>query len=200
MQVYSEASLSALIMQIRSLSPKRLINAIKRANREGNLKLLLDLLGLDTSYLPLESVSEAAHGKIIIVGRQNVKEVDIHGIAKCLGISKSRIDFIEFEQVKRYPFHYLEYSSKVGAVLFGAVPHSAVGMDDYSSIISSLEEKHRLGIVHARIMRLKSGKVLKLTKSNIRDALSSLLTQGFLVADIELQSNMIINDRNPSFA
>ena len=146
---------------------------ISDANRYGMLEELLrkagwlDLIRETTEYQPYEN------GIIVVIGESEVKESVLTGIAKKYGISKDRLEFcLDYEKAKNYEYRKLQYAPKYRAVLFGPVPHSTSGKEDFSSVITNMEQTAG----YPQVIRIteSNGIHLKITKTSFSTALSKL--------------------------
>ena len=119
------------LLQLEEDILDRLWGCLDDANTSGRLGLLLNALGLSEladSYLrEPEELFTLPEGKILIVGALPRLEVELRGVAKRLGISPGRIEFLRYENATNYDFRKLEYNFHYCAILFGCAPHSARG-------------------------------------------------------------------------
>jgi hypothetical protein len=164
--------------------PNILPNALEAANEKGKLRELLELLFLDRLLPPPESdeLKALPTGKIFVFAAEEINKDHLLGVAKDLGVSKERFEFYDYDRSKTYPYNTLEYNAKVCAVFFGGVPHKTAGTEDFKSVVANLEVKERKGIILARVVRLCASNELKLTKSNFREALKKLISEGRIKA------------------
>ncbi len=145
---------------------------ITLANRTGELNALLNSWGLQEliENEPLRSDSfydTYKNGKIVILGSSQVKEHDLLGIVKSLGLDKDRFEFcLDYKQIVSYPFSKLQYNPNYRLVIVGAMPHSTAGKGDSSSAIADMEK----GNGYPKVVRLGSNE-LKISKSNFKKAL-----------------------------
>ena len=157
--------------------PEHASEMLTRTNRTGDLEQLLDLMGM--SYL-LECEDEfetLRNGKIVIIGHSKLKEEEILGIAKDLGLDKDRFELcLDYDATQKYDFRKMHYAAQYRVVLFGPVPHSGKGKGTESSIIAGIEQQRG----YPRVERLISGNELKITKSNIRMKLMELIAEGYI--------------------
>ena len=110
------------------------------ANRTNTLDELLSQIGLNQHIQNSDSRLESYRsGKIVVIGAPTVKEKDLIGIVKKLGIDKNRFEFcLDYEKSKKYPYEKLK-GDNYRVVLVGAIPHSTNGKGNSSSIITELE-------------------------------------------------------------
>ena len=150
----------------------KIYKRVSDANRTGTLEELLreagwlDLIGEEQIYNSYES------GIITVIGESEVKESILIGIAKQFGISKEKLEFcLDYEKAKKLNYRKFQYEPKYRAVLFGPVPHSSSGKEDFSSVITNMEQTQG----YPKVIRIASnGTHLKITKSSFRAALSKL--------------------------
>ena len=148
------------------------------ANRTNTLDEFLSQIGLNQYIQNSNSRLESYRsGKIVVIGAPTVKEKNLIGIAKKLGIDKNRFEFcLDYEKSQKYPYEKLK-GDNYRVVLVGAIPHSTNGKGDSSSIITELENNND----YPRIIRLLSNDgELKITKTNFEDALKQLLCEEYI--------------------
>lgn len=157
----------------------RMHSNIKYAYRQGNLENYLTSIGMEDILAKTEKsfYDSEPDGKILIFGDSQIKEKDIFGCLKGLGISKDRVELhLGYEKAKRYQYTKLQYNPQYRLIIFGPIPHSVEGMMGYSSIISMLEDSHG----YPRVVKLKDGHALKLTKTSLKTAIKESIDSGYL--------------------
>ena len=167
--------------QLESLLEK-IQERISIANRDGSLCATLTKIGwqelLDELEDDFDKVTSYPTGKIVVIGASSVKKEHLLGIAKKLGISKDRFEFVDFEEAKTFNYGKLQYNGVYRVILAGPIPHKTTGTGDSSSAIVAMEK----GLGFPRVVRLCSSNELKITKQNFKDNLTQLLSEGFLQA------------------
>ena len=108
------------------------------ANHLGTLDDVLDKFGYQPDT-PQYFHEVSRHTKVLVCGGLGIKQKDLLGLIKSLGLDPVRFEFIEYDAVTNYLFHKLEYNSGYSDILFGPSPHSAKGADGYRSILSCIE-------------------------------------------------------------
>lgn len=179
MERLSIEELEELRETMTELMAEKLTSALVILNQSGQLEELLVLLGMGDLVDAKGSLQTYAEGRIVVIGDTAAKPKDLIGIAKDLGIDKSRIEFIGFDESHRFDYRSLEYNPLVCAVLFGAVPHKTKGTNESSSVIAYMEA-HRDR--YPRVFRLMAGERLKITKTNFKHAIENLIEAGLLAA------------------
>lgn len=158
-------------------------DALTKANADGSLEQLLSSIGLAhllKEVLGIEPpLNTWGDGRILVVGDAQCRPKDLMGVAKSMGINPRRIEYIDSNEATNYDFAQLEYSRNWCAVLFGATPHSTKGRGEDSSIIAHLEKNRER---YPEVRRLHANKRLKITKTNFRETLQSLIDKGIVVA------------------
>lgn len=157
--------------------PEEITAVLVRLNTNGRLEEFLYLIGMGDLAKGAEPLGAWPEGKVVVFGDAQVRPKDLWGVAKELGISRDRIDFVDHNESVRYDFRKLEYNHNVVAVVFGAIPHSTSGKGSYSSVIARME---RMRDVFPRVVRLTANGSLKVTKTNFREKLESLINSGLL--------------------
>ena len=117
------------------------------------------------------------NGKIIVLGESSIKEREIIASITNQGISKDRIELhLGYVEFKNYNFNRLQYNSAYRLILVGPLPHSTRDKDDYSSVIAKMEQEDG----YTKIVRLISNEQLKMTKTNIKEAIRRKIDLGYL--------------------
>lgn len=121
-------------------------------------------------------------GQIVIIGASAIKEKEIKGLFKSLGISSARLELhLEYTDLKRgILVSRLRNNFKYRLILMGPTPHSGTGKGDYESVLSMMQNEQDF---FAKIIVLNDGHGLKMTKSNIREVLQRELDSGYIAAD-----------------
>lgn len=150
---------------------------VLEANRRGTLEELLTKMGMCDLIKPVSEFESYRDGKIVVIGASEAKEDVLTSIARKVGIDKAHFEFcLDYHEAQKYNYRKLQYASQYRVVLFGAVPHSAVGKRDGSSIITEMESCNG----YPRIERLWSNGAMKITKSNFKAMLEKLLTEQYI--------------------
>ena len=94
-------------------------------------------------------------------------------------IAKNRIEIhLGYEELKNFDFKKLRYNNKYRLILVGAMPHSTSGKGDFSSAIANMEQTDG----YPKLIRLCSNEQLKITKTNLRQAIHNEIESGYLAA------------------
>ena len=171
--------LEGLADEIRERLVVDLPSIVIRLNRKERLADWLDLMGMgdllpatEPSYKPYNT------GKIIILGGSSVKEKDIIGLVKQLGIEKDRLECcLDYESTVNFNYKKMMYDPNYSLILVGPMPHSTTGKGDFSSTIAAMEQTEG----YPPVIRLGNNG-LKVSKSGIRDALIKAMESGLLAA------------------
>ena len=171
------------LLQLEEDILDRLWGCLCAANTNGALGLMLNSMGLsnlaETYLRDPDELFTLPEGKILVVGALPRMEVELRGVAKQLGISPDRVEFLRYEDTTNYNFHRLAYNYSYCAILFGHAPHSARGKSDDSSIITHIESNRDR---YPTCLRLYAGGENKATKTSLRNALVGLMDDGLVVA------------------
>ncbi len=145
------------------------------ANRTGDLETLLTAWGLqglvqDETKSSNDFYDTDKNGKIVVIGASQVKERDLTGVAKSLGIDKDSFEVcIDYKETKSFKFSELRYNPKYRLIIVGPMPHSTEGKGESSSVIAEMENADG----YPKVIRLGSNE-LKITKTNFRNALQEM--------------------------
>ncbi|MBR1750450.1 MAG: hypothetical protein IJ740_06125 [Ruminococcus sp.] len=150
------------------------------ANRTGELDSLLDKWGF-SDLIESETYSNSFYdtrkdGKIVVLGASQVKERDLLGIVKGLGLDKDRFELcLDYKEIEGYQFSKLQYNTNYRLVIVGPMPHSTTGKGERRSTIAEMEN----GVGYPKVIRLGSNE-LKITKSNFRQVLQEQITANYI--------------------
>ncbi len=111
-----------------------------------------------------------SHGKILVIGGQELGTNVMNGIAKSMGFEKKDFEFVDYDKAKDYA-ERIRKNGKYYAVIFGACPHKTTAGAGYSSIVEKFRQVE--GMPFSTDARSKSGR-LKVTKESFRNALSDV--------------------------
>ena len=158
---------------------ENLTEILTRLPRTGQLESLLTLLGM-SSLLGSEAPYQVhVTGKILVIGQADVKEKELYAIGKRMGISKDRFELhLNYNDGANFNFNKVQYNPEYSVILVGPMPHSGVSKGNASSVITNIEREDG----YPPVIRLGNAG-LKISKSNFKDALSSLLLAGKLKPD-----------------
>jgi hypothetical protein len=177
MIMLSIEELSDLEDDVMKLLPEKISEILSRANRNGELEDLLQLLGMADLLSADNRFETYKNGKIVVIGGTGIKEEVFVAIGKQLGIDKKRFEFcLDYEDIQKYDFKKLQYQPQYRIVLCGPAPHSTRGKGDAGSIIAEMERS----MMYPRVERLLNGNELKITKSNFRAKLQQLIDENYI--------------------
>lgn len=167
------------LLDIMTEASYRLNKQIKEAYKSGKLEEYLYKIGM-LDLLRVEETpghSTNPSGKILIIGASMLKEKDIYGCLKALGVDKSRIELLDYKDAKSFDFgKKIQFRSDYRLILFGPVPHSGKSKSDKSSIITQIESEDG----YPKVIRLTDAQGLKITKTNLKDAISTQIQMGYI--------------------
>ncbi len=148
-----------------------------KANRAGNIDDILKVLGLE-ELAQDDFYDTTTTGKIVVIGKSQIKEKEIYGIGKSLGLTKDRFELcLDYNKAKTYDYKKLQYNPhKYSVVIFGAVPHSSTGKGNSGSVISEMQRNQG----YPRTYELSAGGKIKITKSNFKEKLIELIDLGVI--------------------
>lgn len=156
----------------------RLGEILSLLNRTERLEEFLELIGLKSLLFHDSTYKTFKNGKIVVLGDSKVKQAELLAIAKELGISRDRFEFhLGYANMQKFNISSYRYDFKYSLVMVGPMPHSGVGKQDASSIISAMESKEG----YPPVVRLGTNG-LKITKSDFRNKLQESIDTGKIVA------------------
>lgn len=165
--------------EILARMPEEISGILARLNTNGRLEDFLYLIGMGDLVEGCEPLETWPEGRVVVFGDAQARPKDLRGVAKEFGIAHDRIIFVDYEESVRFDFRKLEYNHSIVAVMFGAIPHSTSGKGSDGNVIARME---RMRDVFPRVIRLNAGGGLKVTKTNFREGLESLIEAGLLAA------------------
>lgn len=146
---------------------------ISLANRLGELESLLESWGLQELIDPVPESSASFYetckeGKIVVIGDSQVKERDLLGIVKNLGLDRDRFEFcLDYDAIETFNFKKMQWDINYRLVIVGPMPHSTTGKGNSRSTISEMEKPDN---GYPKVIRLGTNE-LKITKTNFKQAL-----------------------------
>lgn len=172
------AQLMDLEERLRPELDSRLEEILSRLNRTERLEEFLELVGLK-NLLSDDSAYETFKDRtIVVIGASPVKEAVLSAIGERLGISRDRFEFhLEYKDVQSLNVSNFRYNLNYSLIMVGPMPHSGVGKEDASSIISAMESKEG----YPPVVRLGTNG-LKISKSDFRNKLQESIDTGKIVA------------------
>ena len=175
--VYSVEELEGLEQDILKEFPGKITEILTKANRTGKIEELLKTIGLENLLEHEDIVESFKGGKIVIIGESDVPEKLLIGVAKQLGIDKSRFEFcLDYGRARSFNCKKMQYKPQYRVVLFGPVQHSTISKGIHSSMITEIESNEG----YPKVVRLNSNERLKITKSNFKQALEKLIAEDYI--------------------
>lgn len=169
--------LSDLEDELMARIPDEITAILSKLNRTGELEEFIEMMGMSDLLQGEDDFYSYKDGKIIVVGGTEVKEEVLLSVAKKLGLDKSRFEFcLDYESIQKYDFKKMQYAPQYRVVLFGPSPHSGRGKGDSESIIAELESSK----AYPKVVRMRSGSELKITKSNFKETLMRLIEENYI--------------------
>lgn len=170
-------ALGELEEQIRARLAQNLEQILTKLNREEKLEEFLSLIGMK-DLLGDDSIDRPTDGKIIVIGESEIDKDKLLGIAKQLGFTKDRFEFhLEYAEAKTYNFDKTKWSWNYSCILVGPMPHSGKAKEDFSSIITRLENEEGF----PPCIRLGThGSGLKITKTSFREGMLLAVNKRFI--------------------
>lgn len=168
------------LLTILTEASYRFQKELKQANSKNKVEEFLINVGME-DLLPVQTPEEIydtfPDGKIMIIGQSEINENKLLGCMKSLGIDKNRVECsLDYTKATNQDFTRIQYNPNYHLVLFGPIPHSMKGKGSYSSIVSKMESEDG----YPKVIKLVSNEQLKITKSNLKAAISQEIRSGYL--------------------
>lgn len=160
----------------------KITEKISLANRKGELEELLKKWGMydlvdDGSSSSDDYYDTYKDGKIVVIGGSQVKEHDLLGIVKSLGLDKNRFEFcLDYKEIESYQFTKMQWKPNYRLVIVGPMPHSTTGKGESGSTIAEIEKRSN---GYPKVIRLGSND-LKITKTNFKKALEEQIAADYI--------------------
>lgn len=166
-----------LLFEIASEASSIITRKIIQATDERMLRITLNEYNLIDLLPEQENTFTYPNGNILIFGDSNIRENVIYQMFGEIGIDKSRVKlYLGYDEYKNFDFKRLSYRPENRLILFGPIPHSTRGKGDYSSVINMMENEEGF----PKVVRLTANKKLKITRSNLEEAIREEVKIGFL--------------------
>ena len=108
------------------------------ANRTGTLKEILSKYNYVEEQEKWYSYPNTS--KMIVIGSMEVKEKEVLGCLKALGIDKNRVEFYtDYDKLTNMNFSFLRNNFNYSDILVCAMPHKMSNIGDNASFISMIE-------------------------------------------------------------
>ena len=159
----------------------RLQREIKLAYKSGTLNDYLIKIGMEDLY-PQKNDSgwdgAFPYGKIVILGASNIQDRDIFKSIESVGISRERVELRlgYYDRSNEEFIRTLRYNNKYRLILVGPMPHSTTATGDFSSAITMMQNTDG----YTKVIPLCSNGKLKISKTNIKQAVQSAVDSGYL--------------------
>lgn len=164
-----------LKIDIASNATKVIMKNIIGARSHVELRHYLKSIGLEELTPEISDLQQ--NGDIYILGDLSIKKEKIYGIFKELSIDPRRVKIVNgYNELKRYNFNKFQYDNSVRLIFVGPMPHSTKDKGSYSSVIAKMETEEGF----PRIVRLGSDGELKITKANLKTALTKEIESNYL--------------------
>lgn len=161
------------LLEIEEIVRERLEEILVKLNRTEKLDDFLALIGMGDLAAKDEPINTYGVGKILVVGKCEVKEEKLAAVAKKLGIDKNRIEFhLNYEDGKTFDFRKTQWSDNYSVILVGQMPHSGKSKGEYDSIISAIEQQDG----YPPVVRVGTNG-LKITRTSFKNTLENLIQE-----------------------
>ena len=155
------------IEELYSRLLEKITKEFNLAREQGTLDLFAEKFGLleeDESY----GYVDRYNSKILVLGNSRFPLNVMYAIAKDYGLDRDMLEYVDYEETVHFDYSKLRGYSNYSDVIVGAIPHSAKGIDGYSSFLAMVESNPE---EFPKVQRAMAGEQLKLTKTSFRNCL-----------------------------
>lgn len=164
-----------LKVDVASEATRIIMKNIISARSISELRGYLKSIGLEDLTPDIDTFQP--NGDIYILGDLSIKDNIVYQIFKDLNIDTDRVKILkEYNKLKTYNYNRFQYNTSVRLIFVGPMPHSTQGKGDYSSIIAKMEKEEGF----PRVVRLGIEDSLKVTKTNLKEAIKKEIETNFL--------------------
>lgn len=147
------------------------------ADRTEMLQDFLEKCGLQKSqdkyYSLCNNFEHFEKPKYVVIGASAVQDSDIYNIFEEFGIDESQVElYTDFKLLKKLDISKFRNKDKYAGILISAMQHSTISKSRFSSPIARLESEKAF---FPPFRKLSANKELKITSTNLKESLSSLL-------------------------
>lgn len=161
------------IAKIKSKILAKIYYELEIANKNGEMEELLDKYGivLEEDRMP---ISIRTH-RILVIGELagSIKQYQL--AAKKMGINPDNIEFVGYQESKRFDARRLEYSKDYSDIIFGPTPHKIYKMGKTSSLLAAIEKEPYKYPRLIRSIANSSDSRLKITLASFKESIKRTL-------------------------
>lgn len=162
-------------IDVASEATKIIMKRIIGARTISELRGYLVSIGLEELTPEIDNFQP--NGDIYILGDFKTKDNIVYQIFKDLSIDVSRVKIVKgYDEFKTYNFNRFQYDTSVRLIFVGPMPHSTRDKGEYSSVIKRMEVEEGF----PKLVRLGTEGSLKLTKTNLKDAVIKEIESNYL--------------------
>lgn len=164
-----------LKIDIASDATKIVVKRIIGARSVSELRSYLKSIGLEELTPEIDNFQPS--GDIYILGNLRIKDNIVYQIFKSSSVDVSRVKIVKgYDEFKRYNFNRFQYDTSIRLIFVGPMPHSTRDRGEYSSVISKMEMEEGF----PKIVRLGTEGSLKVTKTNLKEAIAKEIELKYL--------------------
>lgn len=125
--------------KIKSRVFAKISNELDNAIRDDELSTFLNKYGIileEKERLPINT----RLAKVLVFGQLAGSKKDYQIVAKKLGINPENIEFLDYQETKRFPAERLRNSMQYSDIIYGPAPHKCAEMGDTSSLLAEIKK------------------------------------------------------------
>lgn len=129
----------------------KIYNELRLAQKNGEVEKFLDKYGIvmEEERLPIDIRTS----KILVIGELAGNKKDYQMRAKKMEIDPMHIEFLDYEQAKKFSGESLRYSRYYSDIIYGPTPHSTVENGEGSSLLATIK---RNPIAYPRLIEARA--------------------------------------------
>jgi hypothetical protein len=168
------------LLHIIAGASERFLAKIILAHKQNSLESFLKDFEMEDL---LDEVFEEGHfesmpnGKLIVIGDSHISSDQIFSCFTQLRIPKERVELhVDYDKLKKLDVSKFQYQMGYRLIFAGPTPHSGVGKEDYSSILTRMEKDDGF----PKVVRLSTASGLKITKTGLMNAIEKEVREGYI--------------------
>ena len=163
-------SISELI-NIKKIVFETINSRIDIANEGGEESLRYYLHSINVEALNDENPAYCLYDrktKVLVFGELSGKKNEYIFRAKKLGLSENNLEFVDYNEAKKFDVAKLEYSDVYSDIIVGPIPHKVKGLEDYSSFLAQMEDHPEK---YPKVLKATANNTLKLSVTSFESCI-----------------------------
>jgi hypothetical protein len=130
---------NAQISYIKAKAISKIVHEFEIAMKHGNIDEFLDKhdIVFEEDPLPVDIRTM----RILVLGDLAGSKKDYQMRAKKMGLKIDHLEFMDYEQAKRFDAYNLRDSGEYSDIIYGPTPHSMIGIEGASSLLIKIKQE-----------------------------------------------------------